>query len=118
MAGHVEVIVGVAVNGREWTFVTSLQNARPTDNVFTIITEDGVSTIIFGDGTHGAVPPAGSNITATYRSGGGTAGNISTGNISRRIENESDLQKFWFIVRQDIQDAGWGKLDNLLARTR
>jgi hypothetical protein len=114
MAGHVESMFGVTVNGREWTFVTSLQNAGPTDTVFEIMTEDGVTTLIFGDGTHGAVPPTGSNITATYyRSGDGTAGNIS-----RRIETESDLRNFWFIARRDIQAAGWGKLDNLLARTR
>jgi hypothetical protein len=113
MAGHVEGMIGVAVNGREWTFVTSLHNAGPTDTVFAINTEDRVTTLIFGDGTYGAVPSAGSNIATTYRSGDGAAGCVS-----RRIENESDLQKFWFIARQDIQAAGWGKLDNLLTRAR
>jgi hypothetical protein len=111
MAG--QGMIGISVNGRAWTFVTSLQNAGPTETVFTTSTEDGVTTVIFGDGTNGAVPPAGSNnIVATYQSGGGAAGCIS-----RQIVNESDLRKFWFIARQDIQAAGWGKLDNLLART-
>jgi hypothetical protein len=111
MAGYVEGMIGVAVNGREWTFVTSLQNAGPTDTVFTTNTEGGVTTVIFGDGTNGAVPPVGSDniVAATYRSGGGAAGCIS-----RQIENESDLRKLWFIARQDIQAAGWGKLDNVL----
>jgi hypothetical protein len=114
MAGIIEGTIGIAINGRDWTFVTSLHNAGPTDTVFTTSTEDGVTTIIFGDGINGAVLPAGSNIVAaTYRSGGGAAGCIS-----RQIENENDLRKFWFIARRDIQAAGWGKLDKVLARSR
>jgi len=57
MADRVEGTIGVTVNGREWTHVASFENARPTDTVFITKTEDGITSIIFGDGTHGALPP-------------------------------------------------------------
>lgn len=34
-------------------------------------------TVTFGDGTHGLIPPAGSDITATYRYGGGARANVA-----------------------------------------
>ena len=107
MADRVEGMIEVAVNGSEWTHVASFENAGPTDTVFVTETEDGITSIIFGDGTHGALPPSGSNIAATYRGGSG-----STGCISKRIENASDLRKFWVIVSADLQAAGWGNRRN------
>jgi hypothetical protein len=46
MAGRVEGMIGIAVNGREWTFVINLQNAGPTDTVFAINTEDGAEMVL------------------------------------------------------------------------
>jgi uncharacterized phage protein gp47/JayE len=63
-----------------YTYVQNLYDATPTDKVFTYRTDDrGVTTVIFGDGVSGAVPPLGQNVYATYRLGGGVLGNISHG---------------------------------------
>jgi uncharacterized phage protein gp47/JayE len=43
--------------------------------------ESDVTAVIFGDGQYGVIPPKGSNIIATYRVGGGTAGNVGEGQI-------------------------------------
>jgi hypothetical protein len=39
-------------------------------------------TITFGDGTHGLIPPAGSDITVTYRYGGGARDNVAAQAVS------------------------------------
>jgi uncharacterized phage protein gp47/JayE len=45
------------------------------------IDEDNVTTVIFGDGQYGKIPPTGLRILATYRAGGGTVGNVGEGQI-------------------------------------
>jgi hypothetical protein len=39
------------------------------------------ASVVFGDGTFGVIPPAGAVVTATYRTGGGIAGNVGVGTI-------------------------------------
>jgi alpha-N-arabinofuranosidase len=58
--------IGVTIARRTWTPVKHLAAAGPTDRVFTVGPRTG--TLTFGDGTHGAVPPAGRVVTASYRS--------------------------------------------------
>jgi hypothetical protein len=95
----------VTVNNEPWSRVASLQNAGPDDQVFVAHTQTGAgtTTVAFGDGSNGAVPPIGSNITVSYSYGAGAAGNIS-----KRIDDSGDLAKFWVIVRADRQELGWG----------
>lgn len=40
------------------------------------------ATVIFGDGAFGAIPDPGASIEATYRVGGGVAGNVPAGSVS------------------------------------
>jgi predicted phage baseplate assembly protein len=72
------------VNGVQWHEAASLAELGPTDRKFITQTNDqGITTVTFGDGQHGARPPAGvENITATYRSGIGGPGNLKGGQIS------------------------------------
>jgi len=99
------IIIEVTVDGDAWTQVENFENAGPSDTVFVVDTKDGIASIIFGDGAHGAVPPSGSGVTTTYRNGSG-----STGHISKHIEIESDARKFWIISRQELTATGWGSL--------
>lgn len=57
----------VYVGGSAWTRVQSLASAAPHDHVYAIDRRTG--RIDFGNGVHGAVPPAGERITASYVSG-------------------------------------------------
>jgi phage tail sheath protein FI len=53
-----------------WSEVADFHDAGPRDRVYTLDRDAG--ELVFGDGEHGAIPPAGSeNIRATYRYGGG-----------------------------------------------
>jgi predicted phage baseplate assembly protein len=50
------------------------------------IDEDDRATVIFGDGVFGAIPPQGSLIRATYRVGGGEAGNVPAAAIATVVD--------------------------------
>lgn len=64
-----------------WKQVKALFDCDPADRCYEIDRATGV--LRFGDGEHGRIPPAGvDNIRAfTYRSGGGTVGNVDADQI-------------------------------------
>lgn len=73
----------VSVNGLPWTQAPQLFGAGPADPIYVAQTDDaGQTTVRFGDGSAGARPATGvENITATYRKGMGSAGNVDAGKI-------------------------------------
>lgn len=74
----------VRVGGVQWTEVRTLYAAGPNDRVFVTRQQpDGTTTIMFGDGIHGARLPSGrNNVTATYRMGTGPDGQIKAGKLA------------------------------------
>jgi hypothetical protein len=62
----------VSVEGILWKRVASLAGSGPRDQVYVISNETARSSIVFGDGKHGARPDPGSRVVASYRFGGGT----------------------------------------------
>jgi hypothetical protein len=69
----------VTVNGSPWHEVVSLETCGPADAVYVADRDaNGSATILFGDGQHGRRPPAGAQVVATYRQGGGGAGLVAT----------------------------------------
>jgi len=74
----------VRAAGVRWTLVADFALSGPDDRHFrTVTTADASTTVVFGDGRTGAVPPAGAAIEAAYRIGRGTVGNIGVGRLSR-----------------------------------
>jgi hypothetical protein len=87
----------VRVGGERWSQIGDLLDAPPevplrqtltatattgqTPYVYTVDPVTG--TISFGDGLHGARPGKKEAITASYRYGGGAAGNVEIGSVSR-----------------------------------
>lgn len=74
----------VRVNDVLWTEAATLCDAEPGARVYeTFQTDDGVTTIQFGDGIEGARPPSGAtNIRARYRKGIGAGGNVASGKLT------------------------------------
>ena len=74
-----------AVNGVAWSEVANLASAGPSDHVYMTRTDaTGKTTVVFGDGTHGARLPTGAaNVTALYRVGLGAGGDVQPGQISQ-----------------------------------
>ena len=73
----------VRVAGNVWDEVESLFGAGPADARFaTSIDEDDRLTIQFGNGKRGSVPPAGALVTARYRIGLGSSGNVGADKLN------------------------------------
>lgn len=87
--------LSVRVNGVEWREVESLLDASPDSPVFTIERgAEGQAAVVFGDGVHGARLPSGdSNVTATYRTGSGPAGEVEAHSIKLLISGPSGLRE-------------------------
>jgi hypothetical protein len=75
----------VRVNEIEWQEGTDLAALGPTDHDYITQTDDSdQTTVVFGNGEHGARVPTGSaNIKAVYRYGIGAAGNVQANQISQ-----------------------------------
>jgi predicted phage baseplate assembly protein len=81
-------------DGLRWDEVATLFGAGPAP-VFTVrLGPDGSVTDEFGDGVQGARLPTGrNNVTATYRVGGGTVGEVPAGAISSLIGSVRGVKK-------------------------
>lgn len=74
----------VRVNDVEWHDVDSLAGLAANARKFITRTDDDAkTTVVFGNGAHGARLPTGpENVKATYRNGIGKPGNVKAGQIS------------------------------------
>jgi predicted phage baseplate assembly protein len=85
----------IRVNGILWKEVSSLYGRGPDEEVYTTSTdEQGITTIMFGDGRTGARLPTGSeNIKATFRVGSGLEGLVDGGKLSLLMSPQIGLSK-------------------------
>lgn len=74
----------VRVDGVAWREVPTLYGLEPADEAFAVrLGPEGEATVEFGDGERGAQLPSGrNNVTATYRVGGGTEGEVPSSAIT------------------------------------
>lgn len=75
----------VRIDGVLWHEQDDLVFLGPTAHAYITRTDDlDVTTVVFGDGGHGARLPTGQeNVAATYRTGIGRAGNVQRGQITQ-----------------------------------
>ena len=89
--------VTIEVNGRRWQRVTSLAKSGPDDRHYVLKTTGDIATVIFGDGDHGAAPPTGSTVQATYRHASGKAGEVK---LNYRASTSRTLDAaLWVVIR-------------------
>lgn len=74
----------IYVNDLEWREVPTLYGRQPTERVFvTLTSDDGKTTVLFGDGRTGARLPNGrENVRAAYRKGIGLEGLVQAEQLS------------------------------------
>ena len=71
----------------EWKLQETLAFSREGQRDFIIeIDEEDQATVIFGDGTFGAIPPVRAIIKTTYRVGGGSHGNVAKDSITTIVD--------------------------------
>ena len=84
--GSVEVYVEDGMAYSKWREVAHIIDYGPYDQVFTTsIDENGVVSIIFGDGISGQIPTYGQEIRALYTIGGGEIGNIAVNTLNNIV---------------------------------
>ncbi|HEY2477052.1 MAG TPA: putative baseplate assembly protein, partial [Candidatus Cybelea sp.] len=83
-AAGVTSTLQVSVNGVPWAEAAQFDDMKPTDRSYVTRTDNAMNTsVIFGDGIHGSRLPTGvENVTAVYRSGIGTPGNVDANQIT------------------------------------
>lgn len=65
----------------KWAKVDDFSGSGPRDRHYVL--DEALGEVSFGDGQKGKIPPIGTdNIRISYRSGGGSAGNLSAGDVS------------------------------------
>ncbi|MGY1636829.1 putative baseplate assembly protein [Geodermatophilus sp. SYSU D00742] len=79
-AASLRVVVTTGTRAVPWTAREDLVTSSPTDTHFVLDSAAGV--LVFGDGAHALIPPAGSEVTASYRFGGGAGSNIAAGSAT------------------------------------
>ena len=83
----------VRVDGVEWHEREWLYGAAADDRVFVVEVDDaGKHEVCFGDGVQGARLATGAQVTADYRTGLGTAGNVATGLLSSPLTRPKGLK--------------------------
>ncbi len=99
--------VQVRVDGVLWERVTNFVTTEYEDRCFTVeLDADDRATITFGDGRHGRIPNVGASIVVTYRTGGGTQGNIGPGRVVK-VEAAAD-DRVKSRNAQTIVQSGYG----------
>ena len=79
----IAVISQLGATISQWNLQDTLAFSRAgAQDCVVDIDENDEATVIFGDGSFGAIPTSGSQIMATYRVGGGADGNVPAGAIN------------------------------------
>lgn len=92
--GGIASSLQVLVNGALWTEVPTLYGADPTAEVYTTrLADDGVRTLLTGDGVSGARLPSGrGNVVATYRQALGLAGRVRAGTLTTLLDRPTGVK--------------------------
>jgi hypothetical protein len=81
-----------SAGGRLWLPAPDLLDSDGFDREFVLeVEEDGPAHIRFGDGVHGRMPPRGARLSASYRLGGGRAGNVGADAIAHVLLPEPGI---------------------------
>ena len=86
--GTVQVTTREGTQVVQWSYMSHLSGARPTQAVFTtFMDEQGITHVIFGDNSAGRIPPVNAEFFVTYRYGAGSRANDLPANSVNGIAN-------------------------------
>ena len=86
-ARDITVLTQLGPEVTEWTLRETLAFSQAAQHdVMVQIDADDRTTVLFGNGQFGAKPDVGATVTATYRVGGGAAGNVPAGTVTTIVD--------------------------------
>ena len=92
----------------EWTYISNLSLARPTQPLFTTFRDDqDLTHLIFGDNASGRVPPVNAEIFVTYRYGVGAEANLLTPGAINTVVNASG-EDWWGVSVKNTKNPVGG----------
>lgn len=113
LATDLDVVSQLGIAQIHWNRQDSLAFSRADQHDYTVeVDEDDQATIVFGDGAFGSIPPVGSEIRATYRFGGGAAGNVAAAAI-QSIVNAPALTLLGARVTNVLPASGGSERESL-----
>lgn len=91
-SGTVSVFTSGSGGNVQWNRITFLVDAKPSDQVYSLFTDqNNITNINFGDNINGLIPAVGLTIFATYTIGVGSAGNQPAGNVGTIVSTISGV---------------------------
>lgn len=82
----IDLSTELTVNGESWSEITSKVSFSPDSKVYEVKTlTSGDTIVVFGDGSFGSLITTDATISITYRTGGGTSGNVGLNSISTSV---------------------------------
>jgi hypothetical protein len=113
LAGSLQIVTQTSPPTAPWTQRDTLAFSIATDRDFTAqVDENDVTTVLFGDGRYGQIPPAAVQILASYRTGGGTAGNVGAGQINS-INQSAQLQLLGAKIYNTLPASGGAERESI-----
>ena len=95
----------IRVGGVRWHQRAALSGAGPREEVYALERDpDGRTWVRFGDGTTGALPPAGRrSVVARYRHGVGAGGNLAAGQVATAVDRPTGVDT---VVNPVVAEGG------------
>jgi hypothetical protein len=113
LRGSLQITVQTSPPSAPWNLRSTLAFSRAADRDFTAeIDENDVTTVRFGDGQYGQIPPVSAAILATYRTGGGEGGNVGAGQITS-INKSPQLQLLGAKVFNRLPASGGAERESI-----
>ncbi len=99
--------IRVDIDGVQWERVDFFTDSKPRREHRVEFTSDYEGFIIFGNNSAGAIPPIGSTIVVTFRTGGGVVGNIITN--AATVQQTFEVIGFGFNVPVELTNYTRGE---------
>jgi hypothetical protein len=105
--GTVQVTTLEGTQVVNWSYVSFISGARPTQAVFTTYTDEtGITHVVFGDNAAGRIPPVNAQFFVSYRYGVGSAANLLPSNSLTSISNIPNVDLTWVTVTNRDSPVG------------
>jgi len=90
--GSITIYVDEGAGPNPWTYHPRIIDAFSSEGAYTLsVDANGVVTIQFGDNIAGRIPAPGAFITADYRIGGGSIGNIAANSLTQLVSGPPEV---------------------------